>query len=132
MHLSTKKKWEIIFLSQHRRGPHLSNTHIAKEVSCDIKTVKYWINRYKLTGDVAEEKSTGRPRATTPKQDKKIISLHRSHPNLPTIQLQRQLKKKKLDISQSTITRKLHEAGLKFIPPIPYRKAHEKKASMDI
>ena len=99
MHLSTKKKWEIIFLSKHRKGPHLNNTQIAKEVNCTWKMVRFWIKIYEKTGDVEEQKSTGRLRLTTSKEDKKIITLHHHKPKLSTPKLQQQYKKKKIEVS---------------------------------
>lgn len=118
MHLTTKQKWEIIFLSKHRRGPHFNNTQIAKELKTDVKTIRFWIDKYEKTGDVEGEKTTGRPRVTTPQEDKKIISLHQQKPKLSTPQLQRELKKRKIEVGQHIIKRRLHEAGIKFISPI--------------
>ena len=99
MHLSTQEKWEIIFLSKHRKGPHLNNIQIAKEVNCTRKMVRYWLKIYEETGDVEEKKSPGRPRLTTPKEDKKIITLHHHKPKLSTPKLQQQYKKKKIEVS---------------------------------
>ncbi len=55
IHLSTQKKWEIVFLSNHRRGPHLNYTQIAKKVNVNVKTVRYWLDQYEKTRDVEEK-----------------------------------------------------------------------------
>ncbi|KAF2903608.1 hypothetical protein ILUMI_02579 [Ignelater luminosus] len=50
--ISMKKRWEIVFLSQHRFSPKWTPARISKYVSVSEKTVKRWLNRYKETGNV--------------------------------------------------------------------------------
>lgn len=129
-HLSTKKKWEIIFLSKHHLGPKLNNLAISREIGCDVKVVRFWLKRYEETGDVEEFKSSGKPRATTVKEDKVILSLHEAHPQHSSFTLHKVLKKKNIQVSSRTITRRLHEVGKKFLPPISkplLSKKHRKK-----
>ena len=78
--LTIENRWEIVFLARHRLGPKLNPAAIAKEVRCSGNTVRYWLKRYEETGDVLEEKSSGRPHCTTPKQDEKIVQMADSDP----------------------------------------------------
>jgi transposase len=75
MALSIQKRWEIIFLNQHRLGPKLSIKAIAKELHCSRDTVKTWIDRYQKTGDIQDEERQGRKRKTSEREDLDIISI---------------------------------------------------------
>ena len=75
MSLPIHKRYEIIFLSCHSRGPKLGLKAVAKEVKCDKKAVKYWLNRWKQSKDLTDLPRSGRPRETTQKQDERIVSL---------------------------------------------------------
>ena len=65
MSLSIKKKWEIVFLHNHKRGSQLNPTVISREVSCSVLVVKFWLKKYEETKDVEEIEKSGRPRKTT-------------------------------------------------------------------
>lgn len=118
MPLSIKTKWEIVFLSTHPRGPKLGPTQISKEVRCDISTVKYWLQRYKQTGDVEEIDRTGRPRKTTKRQDEVIIELQAADQDAVVKDIHSKAKRRRIEVSHSTIRRRLVEAGLEFAPPL--------------
>jgi len=75
MALPLHERYEIIFLSQHPLGPKLSNTAVAKTVHCGVTTVKRWLKRWKQSKDLSDSSRSGRPRATTPKQDQQVVSL---------------------------------------------------------
>ena len=114
MPLSVQKQWEIIFLSQHKYGPHFSNNKIAKELRVDKKVIAYWLKIYRETGDIVTIKESGRPRVTSKNQDDKIITTQLKNREQTGSQLMSKLKRKKVDVSYSTAWRRLHEAGLKF------------------
>ena len=73
--LPIHKRYEIIFLSNHPKGPQLNHAYVAKAVQCSIYTVKYWLDRWKQSKDLTDSNRSGRPRATAQKQDQRIISL---------------------------------------------------------
>ncbi|CAM4779140.1 unnamed protein product, partial [Rotaria magnacalcarata] len=50
-------------------GPQLSHVDVEKAVHCSISTVKYWFNRWTQSKDLTDLSRSGRPRATTEKQD---------------------------------------------------------------
>ncbi len=52
MDISIKKRWEIVFLTQHWYGPHTSNADISRYLHVHESTVRYWLERYKTTGEV--------------------------------------------------------------------------------
>lgn len=110
-----KKRWEIVFLHKHRRGPKLSIAEIAKEVKVSRYTVTYWLERYDTTKNVKEEEKVGRPRKTTPSEDKWIMTIREKKPETPTKKI---LKKRKLAISQQTFNRRVQEGGYTFKPKV--------------
>ena len=56
MFLPIHKRYEIIFLSNHPKGPQLHHADVAKAVHCSIYTVKYWLDRWKQSKDLASKK----------------------------------------------------------------------------
>lgn len=118
MSLSTGKKWEIVFLSQHKLGPHLTSKQISKVIRCSEKTVKFWLKRFEATGDVEELKRSGRPRKTTSKEDKLIINLLKKNRESTRAGIQAKLKKKGINLSEETIRRRVTESGYSFKNPL--------------
>ena len=118
MSLSTRKKWEIVFLSTHRLGPKLGAKKIAKEVRCAKSSVQYWLKRYEETGDVKETQKSGRPRKTTEEQDQIILEAQAADSEAVVKDIHKQAKRKKIDVSPSTVRRRLVEAGLTYAPPM--------------
>ena len=82
MPLSYKKRLEIVFLSLHPKGPHMGNATISRWIKCHINTVKFWVNRYKRTGDVLDLPKKSRSRATTLKQDDMIVKVAENEPKI--------------------------------------------------
>jgi transposase len=116
MHVPIHKRYEIIFLSSHPLGPKLSLKAVAKAVKCGKTTVKYWLDQWKKSKDLTDLPLCGRPRATTPKQDKTIVSLANRETFATSRDIQNRLKRKRVDISPRTIQRRFNEAGAKFSP----------------
>ena len=79
MALPMHQRYEIVFLSQHRLGPKLGHKTVAKVVKCSTSAVQYWLSRWKQSKDLDDSARTGRPRATTPKQDQQILLLAEQH-----------------------------------------------------
>lgn len=118
MPLSIRSRWEIIFLSKHRRGPKLTVSEVAKEVKCDTKTVKHWLQQYESTGDVADVLKSGRTRITNDIEDEKIVALAEENREQSSKQLSKVLKRKGIDVSPRTVRRRLNEAELQSLPPL--------------
>jgi len=78
--ISLRKRWEIVFLFTHRKGPKLSQAEVAREVRRSPQTVMFWLKRFNETGDVQEETQSGRPSKTSAKIDKMIVSLQKKRP----------------------------------------------------
>ena len=75
-------------------------------------------SRYRATGDVAERHS-GRNRITTPRQDRFLQNIARRQPNITAMQMVQRLQSDhKLLVSDQTVRRRLHEAGLHSRRPL--------------
>ena len=115
--LSSKKKWNIIFLHKDREGPKLSISKTVKRLKLSNSCVKHWIKVFDETGGIEEKKSTGRPRKTSQQEDKKIIKLMEQNRELTTRDISETLKQEGVDISSDTVRRRLIEAGMAFKSP---------------
>jgi transposase len=118
MPLSTRTKWEIVFLATHNRGPKLSPKQISKEVRCGESTVKFWLKRFRETGDVEELPRSGRPRKTTEEEDEVIVGAVKEDDEVLIKDIATKLKRQRIEISPSTIRRRLVEAGVEWKPVI--------------
>jgi len=118
MALPLHERYEIIFLSQHPLGPKLSNTAVAKAVHCGVTTVKRWLKRWKQSKDLSDSSRSGRPRATTPKQDQQVVSLAERQTFVTSRDIMNQLENKGVKIDERTVRRRLHEAGAKYNKPL--------------
>ena len=47
---------------------------IAKEVDCDVRSVRHWIEHYQQHGNVDDLPRSGRKRKTTAEQDEAIVA----------------------------------------------------------
>jgi len=104
MALSIKKRWEIIFLSKHPRGPKMNITQIGKELRCARAAVRTWLQRYEETGDVR-----GRNRKTTERQDNMIGALMEQDTEQSAAGISEILQAKGVDISPTTVRQRLKE-----------------------
>lgn len=118
MALQVYQRYEIVFLSQHPLGPKLSHTAVAKAIHCDVKTVKRWLKRWQQSKDLTDAPRSGRPRATTAKQDQQVIALAEQQTFITSQGIANKLNKKGVEISQRTVRRRLNEAGAKYNQPL--------------
>jgi transposase len=112
MAISIQKRWEIVFLSQHRLGPKLSNYAIAMELGIHKNTVAQWVNRYLDTGDVQDIPHEGRKRKSSSKQDKQIVEYADKNDELSSEQIGSKMESKGINLSSRTIRRRLNEHGV--------------------
>ena len=82
---------------------------IAKEVDCDVRSVRHWIEHYQQHGNVDDLPRSGRKRKTTAEQDAAIVAEAKE----TKFTTPRRIKKKlHSDVSSRTIDRRLQEHGL--------------------
>ena len=109
MALPMHQRYEIVFLSQHRLGPKLGHKSVAKVVKYSTSTVQYWLSRWKQSKDLDHSARTGRPRATTPKQDQQILSFAEQQTFITTRDITNQLNRKRTKINERMTRRRLNE-----------------------
>ena len=115
MTLPLHKRYEIIFLHQHLKGPKLGLAATAKYVGCSKSTVLFWVQRWGKTKDLSEQPKSGQNRITTPKQDAKILELANKNTDITTVDIHQEMKKRKVDVSVRTIQKRLSEGGGKYM-----------------
>ena len=118
MELTIQKRWEIVFLHTHRRGPRLSLRAIAKELKCSRDTVQTWINKYKETGDVEDDEGRGRKRKTSEKEDLDIITIAKKQRTSSLADISTAISRQGTDISLMTVKRRLNEQNLYKLKPL--------------
>lgn len=118
MSLPLHKRYEIVFLHEHPNGPKLGYTAISKIVKCSRDTVGRWIKRWKETKDLSDEPKAGRPRCTTDKEDKQIVKLAEKVEALTCSDIHSAIEKKGINVSSSTVRRRIIEAEGKYSAPI--------------
>ncbi|CAF3302065.1 unnamed protein product [Rotaria socialis] len=114
MPLSVHTRYEIVFLSNHPKGPQQSHVDVTKVVHYNISTVRYWLNRWTQSKDLTDSTRSGRPRATTEKQEQRIISLAKEQPFITAQYIANQLERRGVVVSERTICRRLNEAGARY------------------
>lgn len=119
MSLTVKQRWRIVFLCTDRLGPKLSEHAAAKEVHCSVSTVNHWLETFRSTGDVIDKPGRGGKRKTSQSEDEKILKAAESSPSASSIQLSRSLEERGVNVSSSTVRRRLHEAGYVYGSPLP-------------
>ncbi|CAF2777617.1 unnamed protein product [Rotaria sp. Silwood2] len=105
-HLPLHQRYEIIFLSKHKKGPRLTNRKVARLIHCDEKTVRYWRARWKESKDLSDESKSGRPRLTTSSEDKMILNEIEENEDANSVSIAPGLKRKKMEISSRTVQRR--------------------------
>ncbi|CAF2880261.1 unnamed protein product [Rotaria sp. Silwood2] len=117
-HLPLHQRYEIIFLSEHNKGPRLGNKKVASLIRCDTKNVRYWRARWKETKDLSNETKSGRPRITTAEEDEMIITELEESDYPTSVSISHSLKRKKVEISSRSVRRRLKEAGYQYYAPL--------------
>ena len=91
---------------------------MAKAVHCSIYTVKYWLDRWKQSKDLTDSNCSGRARATTQKQDQRIISLAKEKTFIIAQDISNKLNRQGVVVSGRTVRRHLNEAGARCNRPM--------------
>ena len=87
-------------------------------MKCSRDTVSRWVNRWKETKDLNDEPKTGQSCSTTDKEDKKILKLAEKNEALTCSDIQSKVEEKGINISSSTVRRRIIEAEGKYSAPI--------------
>lgn len=114
MPLPLHKRYEIVFLTTHPKGPKLTMRETAKEVHCNEKTVREWVKRWQESKDLSDKPKPGRKRVTTQKEDKRILKLAKENEDITAPEIRRELLKQNVDIHVRTIQRRLGEGGARY------------------
>uniref|UniRef100_A0AAZ3PRX3 Insertion element IS150 protein InsJ-like helix-turn-helix domain-containing protein n=1 Tax=Oncorhynchus tshawytscha TaxID=74940 RepID=A0AAZ3PRX3_ONCTS len=87
---------------------------VAMAINCNVRTVKRLRQRYRETGWTADRPRSGRPRVTTPAQDRYIRTSHLwDSYRMATITARVTPGKHNPSISAHTVRNRLREAGLR-------------------
>ena len=116
--LTLEQRYRIIFLHLDKYGPSFGYTKISSLMSIDIKTVKYWIQRYKKDPNLITIPSPGRKRKTEETEDEKIIKLALFKNRPSTRSISAKMTTANSSISHTTVSHRLREFGLKFLKPL--------------
>ncbi|KAL7634863.1 UNVERIFIED_CONTAM: hypothetical protein RMT77_015240 [Armadillidium vulgare] len=102
-------------------------SHIARELGISIKTVQKWVKRNEENGDLRDRHRSGAPRCTTHNEDRDIILGIENNPFTNAREIQRQLQ---MECSDTTIRRRLHEAGIHHrISAVKHKLSDEHKSA---
>lgn len=118
MSLSLHKRYEIIFLAKNQYGPQFGASKIAKIVKCNRKTVNHWLNRWNETKDLFDRPRSGAPRKTTVEQDQMMVDAALDEMSATSKTIHDELADDEVTVSQTTIQRRLKDAGLKYSKPL--------------
>ncbi|XP_067303264.1 uncharacterized protein [Pseudorasbora parva] len=95
---------------------------VARAINCHVRTVRRLRQRYRETGRTADHPCSGRPRVTTPAQDRYIrISHLRDRYRMATTTARVTPGTHNPSISAQTVRNRLREAGLRACRPVVRR-----------
>jgi hypothetical protein len=114
MALPLHKRYEVVFLHQHPKGPKWSLEKTAAYVGCSKPTVIRWVKKYNEDKDLNDRKKSGRGHSTTVAQDKKIAKWAEEEYNITANEIQQRLESLNIDVSVRTVRRRIGAAGGKY------------------
>ena len=92
---------------------------VARAINCNVRTVRRIRRRYRETGPTADRPHSGRPRVTTPAQDRYIRTSHlRDRYRMATTTARVTPGTHNPSISAQTVRNRLREAGLRACRPV--------------
>lgn len=102
----------IAIISRFKQGD--GATQISKEMVLNKTSVQSIIDRFRKDGVVTRKKSPGRPKVTTSRQDRRILSMIKKNSFISACEIKRQ---QQLDISIRTIRNRIRAGGFKARRP---------------
>jgi transposase len=93
---------------------------VARAINCNLRTLRLLRQRYRETGQTADRSHGGRPRETTPTQDRYIRKSHLRYRYrmATTINNNPSTTNNNPSISAQTVRNRLREAGLRACKPV--------------
>ena len=82
---------------------------ISQTLGLPKSTVWNIIKKKESTGELTNRKGTGRPRKTSTADDRRILSIIKKNPQTPVRQIRNTLQESGVDLSMTTVCRRLHE-----------------------
>jgi transposase len=97
----------------------MSTADVARAIHCNVRTVRYLRQRYRETGRTADRPHSGRPRVSTPAQDRYIRTSHlRDRYRMATTTARVTPGMHNPSINAQTVQIRLREAGLRACRPV--------------
>jgi len=91
---------------------------IVRETKCKRSAIRKIISKWRETRTVANIYKTGRARLTNRREDRRIVTMFEKSPKKSAFKASKELEKRiGTRVSETTIRRRLHEAGLKGRKP---------------
>lgn len=112
------KRFEAVFLHLHHRGPKLTIQQTANQIKKSRAFVEQWINQWKREKNVNDQPHVQPERATTSKQNERIVDLFEKNPGLTLDQGVERLSRRKIYVSRSTVRRRLLAKEVQYRPTI--------------
>lgn len=108
------KRFEVVFLVCHHRGPKMTISAAAKVAKKSKQFVQKWVSQWRYENNVNDKPNVKPNRATNSRQNKKIVKLFDKNEGMSLSQGKEQLKKVNINISKSTLQRRLIENNMKY------------------
>lgn len=109
-----RKRWELVFLVKHAKGPQMSIDSAAKY----LKQSKGWainiLNHFEEYGNVDFSENKGRTKVTTEKQDIQMVNLALADKPMTSKQIAHTMHKKGVKVSHDTVNRRLKERNCRY------------------
>lgn len=96
------------------RRAGMSIAAISTELAITKSTVRRWCQRWEETGNVTDEARCGRPRKTSPADNRSILESATQSPLQTAVAIRNELQ---LQVSAGTVRNRLHEAGIHHRTP---------------
>lgn len=109
-----KVRFEAAFLHLHPLGPKLSIAAISKYIKKSKHFVQHWVEHYKREKNVNDTPRMQPQRASTSREDKRIVKLFGRNPGMSLNQGVERLRRINIDVSKSTVRRRLIAAELRY------------------
>lgn len=108
------KRHLAVFLHLYSHGPKLSVPATAKLIQKSEGFVKKWTQQYKREKNVNDQPNIKPNRASTSKEDKRIVKVFEENPGLSLRQGVERLRRSNINVSRETLRKRLHEKTLKY------------------
>lgn len=109
-----RKRWELIFLVKHAKGPHMTTEAAAKYLKMSRSWAINLIKQFEESSHVDFLPGQGRKRATTEKQDQQMVKMAVAEKPSSTQQIADSFTSKGVELSRVTVSRRLKEHGLRY------------------